>query len=121
MLNTQDYRHELKLRDDSIRRELDLRQISFRAEQAVRDKALDAKFSGFFAGQTERDKAFEKVCNARFDRIESDVASIKADSKTITADVQGFKVTMAKYLGGAVVIGAIASGVLGAGLKHFLV
>jgi len=120
MTDITDYRHELKLRDDSLRKELDLRQESFRAEQAVRDKALDDRFAGFFAAQSERDKSFEKVSDARMDRIEKDVASIKADAKTITTDIQGIKVTMAKYLGAAVVIGALASGILGAALKHLL-
>lgn len=120
MTNVTDYRHELKLRDDSLRKELDLRQESFRAEQAVRDKALDDRFAGFFAAQSERDKSFEKISEARMERIEKDVASIKTDAKTITTDVQGIKVTMAKYLGAAVVIGALASGILGAALKHLL-
>lgn len=120
MTDITDYRHELKLRDDSLRKELDLRQEAFRAEQAVRDKALDDRFAGFFAAQAERDKSFEKVSDARMDRIEKDVASIKADAKTITTDVQGIKVTMAKYLGAAVVIGALASGLLGFALKQLL-
>lgn len=118
MTDITDYRHELKLRDEALRRELDLRQDSFRAEQVVRDKALDDKFSGFFAAQTERDKAFEKVSDARFDRIEKDVASIKSETKAVTAEVHGIKVTMAKYFGGAIVIGAIASAALGAVLKQ---
>lgn len=125
----QESRHELALRDEQIRREQDLRQESFRAEQAARDQAAEAryarfeatlteKFSGFLAAQAERDKAFEKLAEARFERIEKDIASIKGDAKTITTDVQGIKVTMAKYLGGAVVIGAIASAMLGAALRY---
>lgn len=117
---TTDYRQELSLRDDQLRRELDLRQESFRAEQAARDAALAEKFSGFLAAQAERDKSWEKVTDARFERIEKDVSSIKADAKTITNDVQALKVTMAKYLGGAVVIGALASAALGVALRHFL-
>lgn len=115
----EDYRHELSLRDDQLRRELDLRQESFRAEQASRDAALAEKFSGFLSAQAERDKALEKISEARFERIEKDITSIKSDVKTITADVQVIKVTMAKYLGGAIVIGALASAALGAALKHF--
>lgn len=118
MTDISDYRHELKLRDDSLRKELDLRQESFRAEQAVRDKALDDKFSGFFSAQAERDKAWEKISEARFDRIEKDVASIKTEAKAVTAELHAMKVTMAKYFGGAIVIGAIASALLGAALKH---
>ncbi|MCJ0972710.1 hypothetical protein MST27_04930 [Pseudomonas sp. PS1] len=116
---TVDYKHELSLRDDQLRRELDMRQESFRAEQAARDAALAEKFSGFLAAQAERDKAWEKVTDARFERIERDVNSIKTDAKTITADVHGLKITMAKYLGGAVVIGALASAALGVALRHF--
>lgn len=120
MTDITDYRHELKLRDDSLRRELDLRQESFRAEQAVRDKALDDRLAGFFAAQAERDKAFEKISEARFERIEKDVASIKTDAKKVADEVHSIKVAMAKYLGAAIVIGAIASAALGAALKHFI-
>lgn len=120
MTDIADYRHELKLRDDSLRKELDLRQESFRAEQAVRDKALDDKFSGFFSAQAERDKSWEKISEARFDRIEKDVASIKTEAKAVTTELHSMKVTMAKYFGGAIVIGAIASAILGAALKHLL-
>lgn len=35
------YRHEMHLRDEQLRREIDLRGESFRAEQVIRDKALD--------------------------------------------------------------------------------
>ncbi len=131
MTDITDYRQELKLRDDQLRREMalrqdsfraemDLRQESFRAEQAVRDKALDEKFSGFFRAQAERDKAWEKISEARFERIEKDVGSIKTDAKKVADDVNGIKVTMAKYLGAAVVIGALASAALGAAAKHLL-
>lgn len=131
MTDIADYRQELKLRDDqlhremalrqeSFRAEMDLRQESFRAEQSVRDKALDDKFAGFFQAQAERDKAGEKISEARFERIEKDVSSIKTDTKKVSDDVNGIKVTMAKYLGAAVVIGALASAALGAATKHFL-
>ncbi|WWL45199.1 hypothetical protein V5O39_04730 [Pseudomonas parakoreensis] len=76
-----DYKGELALRDDQLRRELDLRQESFRAEQAARDAALSEKFAGFLAAQAERDKAWEKISEARFERIEKDVSSIKTDTK----------------------------------------
>ncbi|KAE9642405.1 hypothetical protein EJA70_19410 [Pseudomonas sp. PB103] len=115
-----DYKAEIALRDEQIRRELDLRQESFRAEQSARDAALSEKFAGFLAAQTERDKALEKISEARFERIEKDVGSIKADTKKVAEDVSGIKVTMAKYLGAAVVIGALASAALGAVAKHFL-
>lgn len=113
-----DYRKELELRDNQIRRELDLRQESFRVEQAARDAALTEKFSGFLAAQAERDKALEKISESRFERIEKDVSSIKADTKKVGEDVNGIKITMGKYLGGAIVIGAIASALLGLALRY---
>lgn len=115
---TDEYRKELALRDDQLRREIDLRQESFRIEQAARDAALAEKFSGFLAAQAERDTALEKISNSRLDRIEKDVSSIKADTKKVGEDVNGIKVTMGKYLGGAIVIGAIASALLGVALKY---
>jgi len=114
------YKAELALRDEQIRRELDLRQESFRVEQTARDAALNEKFAGFLAAQAERDKAQEKISEYRFERIEKDISSIKADTKKASDDVSGIKVTMAKYLGAAVVIGALASAALGAAAKHFL-
>ncbi|WP_122575230.1 hypothetical protein [Pseudomonas viridiflava] len=118
MTEPHDYRHELSLRDEQIRREMDLRDKSFRAEQTVRDKALDEKFAGFLAAQAERDRAWEKISDSRFERIEKDVSSIKADTKKVGEDVNGIKVTMGKYLGGAIVIGAIASALLSVALRH---
>lgn len=115
-----EFRHELSLRDEQIRRELDLRQESFRIEQAARDAALAEKFSGFLAAQAERDKAWEKVSEARFERIEKDVGSIKTDTKKVGEDVNGIKVTMGKYLGAAIVIGAIVSALLGVAFKYAL-
>lgn len=120
MTDTTDYRNELRLRDEQLRREMDLRQDSFRAEQAVRDRALEDKFAGFLAAQVERDKAWEKISEARFERIEKDIGSIKSDTKKVADDVNGIKVTMAKYLGAAVVIGALASAALGVVAKHLL-
>lgn len=115
-----DYKAEIALRDDQLRRELDLRQESFRVEQAARDAALSEKFSGFLAAQAARDQAWEKISEARFERIEKDVSSIKADTKKVGEDVNGIKVTMAKYLGGAIVIGAIASALLSVALRYVL-
>lgn len=113
-----DFRKELALRDTQLQRELDIRQESFRAEQVARDAALSEKFAGFLAAQAERDKALEKLSESRFERIEKDVSSIKADTKKVGEDVNGIKVTMGKYLGGAIVIGAIASALLGVALKY---
>jgi hypothetical protein len=115
MTDTTDYRHELALRDDQLRREMDLRQESFRAEQTVRDKSMDERFSGFLAAQSERDKAWEKISDARFERIEKDVASIKSDAKKITDDVHGIRRWIATYTGGIAVIAVI----FGAVIKHF--
>lgn len=120
MTEKNDYRHELQLRDEQLRREIDQRQESFRAEQAVRDKALDERFAGFLAAQAERDKAWEKISEARFDRIEKDIGSIKTDTKKASDEVSGIKLTMAKYLGAAIVIGAVASAILGAAARHLI-
>ena len=115
---SEDFRKELALRDTQLQRELDIRQESFRAEQVARDSALSEKFAGFLAAQAERDKAWEKISESRFERIEKDISSIKADTKKVGEDVNGIKVTMGKYLGGAIVIGAIASALLGVALKY---
>lgn len=124
MTDITDYRHELKLRDDSLRKELDLRQESFRAEQAVRDKALDEKFSSFLQSQANRDRAFEKraeisdkASDVRFDRIDKDISSIKTDVKTLSTDVHGIRRWIAMYTGGIAVLAFI----IGAAIKHFWV
>jgi hypothetical protein len=113
MTSSTDYRHELQLRDDQLRREMDLRQESFRAEQAARDKALDEKFSGFLAAQAERDKASDY----RLGRIESDLSSIKGDLKTVNTDVHEIRRTLARYMGGIAVGATIAGIVIGAAAK----
>jgi hypothetical protein len=65
---SEEFRKEISLRDDTIRRELDLRRESFLAEQAIRDQAWEAKFSGFLSIQAERDK-----------RLDESVSGIRAD------------------------------------------
>lgn len=65
---SEEFRKEISLRDDTIRRELDLRRESFLAEQAIRDQAWEAKFSGFLSTQAERDK-----------RLDESVSGIRAD------------------------------------------
>lgn len=65
---SEEFRKEISLRDDTIRRELDLRRESFLAEQAIRDQAWEAKFSGFLATQAERDK-----------RLDESVSGIRSD------------------------------------------
>ncbi|MGF7240670.1 hypothetical protein ABIC11_001083 [Pseudomonas oryzihabitans] len=59
-MSDHDYRHELALRDEQLRRELDMRHESARHEQAARDKALDDRLALFIAVQDERDKALEE-------------------------------------------------------------
>lgn len=41
MSDTSDYKHELHIRDEQLRREIELREKSFRSEQSIRDQALD--------------------------------------------------------------------------------
>ena len=115
MTENHDYRHELSLRDEQVRREMDLRDKSFRAEQATRDKALDEKFSGFLAAQTERDKAWEKISDSRFERIEKDVSSIKLDTKKVTEDVHVIRRWIATYTGGI----AVLTFIVGIAIRHF--
>lgn len=59
MKTSDDYRHELQLRDEQLRREIEMRQESSRSEQAVRDKAWDDRYLGFLAAQAERDKRLD--------------------------------------------------------------
>ncbi|RMV44450.1 hypothetical protein ALP13_103738 [Pseudomonas syringae pv. maculicola] len=115
MKENHDYRHELSLRDEQLRREMDLRDKSFRAEQATRDKALDEKFSGFLAAQTERDKAWEKISDSRFERIEKDVSSIKLDTKKVADDVHVIRRWIATYTGGI----AVLTFIVGIAIRHF--
>ncbi|WKW34367.1 hypothetical protein KIH13_12370 [Pseudomonas viridiflava] len=115
MTENHDYRHELSFRDEQIRREMDLRDKSFRAEQATRDKALDEKFSGFLAAQTERDKAWEKISDSRFERIEKDVSSIKLDTKKVADDVHVIRRWIATYTGGI----AVLTFIVGIAIRHF--
>lgn len=67
-----EFRKEIALRDDTIRRELDLRRESFLAEQAIRDKAWEEKFSGFLATQSERDKRLDESIGG----IRSDITKL---------------------------------------------
>lgn len=73
---SEEYRKEIALRDDTIRRELDLRRESFLAEQAIRDKAWEEKFSGFLQTQSERDKRLDESIVSIRDDI-SRVGSLK--------------------------------------------
>jgi hypothetical protein len=59
MKNSDDYRHELHLRDEQLRREIEMRQDSSRSEQALRDKAWDDRYAGFLVAQAERDKRLD--------------------------------------------------------------
>lgn len=68
MTEPSDYRHELALRDEQLKREMDIRHENARQEQAERQKALDNQLAGFYAVQAERDK-----------RIDDAVAEIKSE------------------------------------------
>jgi len=113
-------KRELDVRDEALKRELDMRHETFLGEQALRDKAWDERFNGFLRAQAERDRAFETTSQARFARIENDIASIKSDAKAVSEDIHGLKLTLAKYFGGAIVVGAISSAALSAGLRAIL-
>jgi len=106
--------------NDITREELNAKLEAIEVKMDARVQAVSAKIDSFLSAQVERDKAWEKVSEARFDRIEKDISSIKADSKKIAEEINGLKVTMAKYLGAAIVIGAVASAILGAAAKNLL-
>lgn len=73
-----DYQHELALRDEQLRREIDMRHESLRQEQAARDKALDDRLAGFYAAQAERDKRLEDI-SARATKAAESAATVKAN------------------------------------------
>ncbi|MFK3815121.1 hypothetical protein ACI2KG_00675 [Pseudomonas sp. NPDC089407] len=106
--------------NDITREELNAKLEAIEVKMDARVQAVSAKIDSFLSAQVERDKAWEKISEARFDRIEKDVSSIKAESKKVAEDINGLKVTMAKYLGAAIVIGAVASAILGAAAKNLL-
>ncbi|MNE86629.1 hypothetical protein D3C80_1837480 [compost metagenome] len=106
--------------NDITREELNAKLEAIEVKMDARVQAVSAKIDSFLSAQVERDKAWEKISEARFDRIEKDISSIKADSKKVAEDINGLKVTMAKYLGAAIVIGAVASAILGAAAKNLL-
>lgn len=93
-----DYRHELQLRDEQLRRELDQRQDSFRAEQAIRDKAADERFQSFLALQAERDK-----------RLDESVAGIRGEISKLGS--LKLIVWGAMFTGLAITLAVIAFGV----------
>lgn len=68
---------EISLRDDTIRRELELRRESSIIEQAerdksltARDKALEEKIGGFLSAQAERDNLYTEKANSIFRRLD---------------------------------------------------
>lgn len=48
---------ETDRRSVEFQREIEIRDAAFKSEQTLRDKALDERFSSFFAVQAERDKS----------------------------------------------------------------
>lgn len=78
------YGEAIALRDEQIRRELTLRQESFRDEQAVRDKALDERFGGFLKAQSERDKALSirvDAINEKLTAMSGEMSELRTSSK----------------------------------------
>lgn len=102
--------------NDITRQEIDAKLSATEARIDARVTSIEGKIDAFLAAQAERDKAAEY----RVQRIESDTASIKADVKEISSQVQSIRITMAKYLGAAIVIGAIASAAVGALIRFII-
>lgn len=112
MSQSNDYRHELSLRDEQLRREMDLRQESFRAEQAARDAAWSERFSGFLSTQAEHDK----VIDAKLDSITVKVDGVAANVGSFEAKIDHALTNVRKSnwatLGGLITVGvAIVLGV----------
>lgn len=98
MTEQTEYRHELHLRDEQLRREIDQRQESFRAEQAIRDKAADDRFQSFLTVQAERDK-----------RLDESVAGIRGELSKLGS--LKLSVWGAMFTGLAITLAVIAFGV----------
>lgn len=102
--------------NDITRQEIEAKLSASEARMDARVVSIEGKIDAFLAAQAERDKATDY----RIQRIESDTASIKADVKEISSQVQSIRITMAKYLGASIVIGAIASAAVGALIRFVL-
>ncbi|MGY2186168.1 hypothetical protein [Pseudomonas sp. SDO5591_S426] len=111
------YRTELALRDEQIRRELDLRHESFRHEQVTRDKSLDDRFDGFLNAQKERDGALSEkfqAINDKLANVSSEMAELRSSSKSWGMWVIGtvLATALAVWLGVTQFNSSIASNVL---------
>lgn len=89
MTEPSDYRHEMALRDEQLKRELDIRNESSKLEQAIRDKSLDDRLTAFIATQAEREKALDK-------QLAGFYAAQAERDKTLDAQIKGFQATQAE-------------------------
>ena len=102
---SEEFLREIALRDDAIRRELELRRESSIIEQAERDKALAArdqafeeKIGGFLSTQTERDRLYTEKADSVFRRlddrdqvIDSKLALMENSLLQVKSTVDGFQ------------------------------
>ena len=115
-----------KLKDDTERMEyvpkdlLDAKLEAIEARMDGRVASIESKVDAFLVGQHERDKAFEKVTEQRFLQLDRDVNRISDSAEKVAEQVSGIRITMAKYFGGAIVIGALASAGLGFLLRYIV-
>lgn len=89
MTEPSDYRHELALRDEQLKREMDIRHENARQEQVARDKALDDRLSAFMATQAEREKALDNQLSSFY------TAQAERD-KALEARIAGFNAAQAE-------------------------
>ncbi|MCK5531099.1 MAG: hypothetical protein KAI85_07575 [Halopseudomonas aestusnigri] len=99
---------------------LDAKLEAIEARMDTRIASIEGKIDAFLVGQAERDKAFEKTTNQRFVQLDKDVTRISESAEKVAEQVSGIRITMAKYLGGAIVIGALASAGLGVLLRYMV-
>lgn len=113
-------------RDDTARMDyvskdvLDAKLEAIEARMDTRIASIEGKIDAFLVGQAERDKAFETTTNQRFVQLDKDVTRISESAEKVAEQVSGIRITMAKYLGGAIVIGALASAGLGVMLRYMI-
>lgn len=89
MTETSDYRNELALRDEQLKREMDIRHESSKLEQAIRDKSLDDRLTAFIATQAEREKALDN-------QLAGFYAAQAERDKTLDERLKGFHATQAE-------------------------
>jgi hypothetical protein len=99
---------------------LDAKLEAIEARMDTRVASIEGKIDAFLTGQTERDKAFEKTTDQRFVQLDKDVTRIGESAEKVADLVSGMRITMAKYLGGAIVVGAVASAGLGVILRYVI-